>query len=77
MAEKSAPTTDLQTSRYTPCHANTKAATVRALTCRCMKCRKQVEMTSTDRLADVGMICVGTNLYYCVKCGKEVGLQLT
>lgn len=40
---------------------------------RCMRCAREVEMTSTDLPSMYGMVTVGTGIFYCSKCARATG----
>ncbi|KAK2732392.1 hypothetical protein CKAH01_19047 [Colletotrichum kahawae] len=40
---------------------------------RCMRCRKEAELTATNDHEDAGMVEIGYNLSYCIQCAKETG----
>lgn len=40
---------------------------------RCLRCAKAEEITSTDDPSSLGMVQIGTNIYYCQRCAKMVG----
>ncbi|KAF3771204.1 hypothetical protein M406DRAFT_320674 [Cryphonectria parasitica EP155] len=42
---------------------------------RCMRCAREVEMTSTDSPSMYGMIPVGTGIFYCDKCARATGYR--
>lgn len=40
---------------------------------RCMRCAREVEITTTDDISSTGMVEISTNLYYCSRCAKATG----
>ncbi|KAK4226862.1 hypothetical protein QBC38DRAFT_214015 [Podospora fimiseda] len=42
---------------------------------RCLRCARAEESTSTDDPSSLGMVQIGTNIYYCNRCAKIVGYK--
>ncbi|KAK0626758.1 hypothetical protein B0T14DRAFT_422807 [Immersiella caudata] len=42
---------------------------------RCLRCARAEELTSTDDPTSLGMVQIGTNIYYCRRCAKMVGYK--
>ncbi|EDO65256.1 hypothetical protein GE21DRAFT_7268 [Neurospora crassa] len=42
---------------------------------RCLRCARAEEITSTDDPSSMGMVQIGTNIYYCNRCAKMTGYK--
>jgi len=42
---------------------------------RCLRCARAEEYTTTDDPTSLGMVQIGTNIYYCNRCAKIVGYK--
>ncbi|KAK3501647.1 hypothetical protein B0T13DRAFT_510200 [Neurospora crassa] len=43
---------------------------------RCLRCARAEEITSTDDPSSMGMVQIGTNIYYCNRCAKMTGYNI-
>ncbi|KAK4456870.1 hypothetical protein QBC42DRAFT_189978 [Cladorrhinum samala] len=56
-------------------HSMEQRPVVQVAVIRCLRCARAEEYTTTDDPTSLGMVQIGTNIYYCNRCAKIVGYK--